>query len=233
MHPGLQAAPRRSTTKDPNASQRARDRICDPRSCGRGKCSRQNGGPFSKVCGAICPTRRPGSRYRDGDRATMQSSRQEQMAWLLAKESNRPRRVDGRPHHRPGRAVDSARQIHRNDRRRIARSCFDHGAGAPSTGRSNPAPNSASTRMWAPSTGRAAPRSIAPFQSFAASAASPLSRRFADQHHLNAVAARSPATARRRNHRRHYCPVRRQQGPGCRVKVGRAPRRRRPYRHAP
>ena len=61
-------------------------------------------------------------------------------------------RVDRGPHDRAGRAVDAARQIDRDDgpaRRRVHR--LDRAARAPSTARSRPAPNSASTITPAPS----------------------------------------------------------------------------------
>ena len=68
----------------------------------------------------------------------MKPARQQHMAGLLAKERDGLRGLDGRSHHRPGRAVDAARQIDRNDRRRLRVHASIMARGRPSTGRSRP-----------------------------------------------------------------------------------------------
>ena len=100
-----------------------RSYLC-PASRGTGKCARQSAGTFSNVFGAICASTESGNAdVGDRDRAAMKSAGQKQMPGLLAKKGDRLRGLHGNPHHRAGRAVDPARQIHGDDRRRLARSC--------------------------------------------------------------------------------------------------------------
>ena len=77
--------------------------------------------------------------------AAMQPAGQQRMADLAAEERHGFRGPDRDAHHRAGGAVDAARQIDRKDRHGAAFIASIMARATPSTGRSRPAPNSAST----------------------------------------------------------------------------------------
>ena len=152
----------------------------------------------------------------------MEPAGQQQMADLAAEERHGLGRLDRDAHHRPGRAVDPARQIDRKDARRWRSWPRSWRARTPSTGRSSPAPNSASMTTSAGTSAAGAAAADGPGQRCAASGRVALEPARGRRPAAPAPGSRArPACGRRRSRRRRCCPAPRPRRRACRADAAR------------
>ena len=118
------AAP--STTPDLKQRPRAPGRICVHQSRERGN-GRATAQARSRTSSRRSPVARSLECQYPPPAAAMKPARQKDMSHLLAKKSDALRGVDRHPHHRSSRAVNSARQVHGQYRRRLSVHGLDHG----------------------------------------------------------------------------------------------------------
>ncbi len=168
-----------------------REYLC-PSTRGTGKLRRQSAGALSDARGLIRSSTSAGMPM-SATWMLPQCSRpgSSSVADLAAEERDGFGGLDRDAHHRAGRAVDTARQVDRDDRNRLPRSSpRSWRARRPSTGRSRPAPNNASTTTSAGVSNAGAAGSERPCPALSGQRRVALEpAKLADQQHAHAIAA--------------------------------------------